>query len=58
MLTVWNRFFFADERKADGSPMTDGPDGQSHADFYLTLAEGKNDLPYFATFVGGKYKAF
>ena len=53
-----NRFFFADERMSDGGPMMSGPDGQSHADMYLALAEGKNDLPYFATFVNGKYQAF
>lgn len=52
------RFFFADERTKDGGPVGKVPNGESHAQFYLDLVEGKQDVPYYATFVEGKYRSF
>ncbi|KAK3716140.1 hypothetical protein LTR37_006585 [Vermiconidia calcicola] len=52
-------FYYADERKADGSPAYAAVDGEAHARMYLQLAEGKESVPCFATFVKGVgYKAF
>lgn len=55
-LTEFPSFFFADERAADGGPVGQKPDGESHAQMYLELAEGKEDLPYYVTFRNGKYE--
>ncbi|KAI1875046.1 uncharacterized protein JN550_002475 [Neoarthrinium moseri] len=52
------RFFFADERTAEGITIGPVPGAESHAQFYLTLAEGKSDIPSYATFVDGKYRKF
>ncbi|KAI3393800.1 hypothetical protein diail_3621 [Diaporthe ilicicola] len=52
------RFFFADERNKDGGPVGKVPDGKSHASVFLGLVEGKEDLPYYVTFVEGKYRKF
>ncbi|KAK2065565.1 hypothetical protein LY76DRAFT_679228 [Colletotrichum caudatum] len=52
------RFFYADERKADGSSIGNVPDANSNGKFYLELAEGAKDLPSTVTFVDGKYKKF
>lgn len=54
-LFVSTSFFFADERSPDGGPVSK-PDGDSHTKFYLSLAEGKEDLPYYVTFRNGKYE--
>ena len=48
------RFYYADERNADGSPVYAKINAQSHGDFYAQLAEGKTQAPWLATFVGGK----
>lgn len=58
LLTEYARFFFADERTKDGGPMGKTPDGESHAKVYLSLVEGKEDLPHYVTFVEGKYRKF
>ncbi|KND87547.1 hypothetical protein TOPH_07814 [Tolypocladium ophioglossoides CBS 100239] len=47
------RFYYADERNADGSPAYAAISGQAHGDFYTQLAEGKTQIPWLATFVGG-----
>ncbi|KAK1978430.1 short-chain dehydrogenase/reductase SDR [Colletotrichum cereale] len=52
------RFFYADERKADGSSIGSVPDADSNGKFYLELAEGAKDLPSTVTFVDGKYRKF
>jgi hypothetical protein len=52
------RFFYAEERTAEGSPMGATPGGDSHADMFLRLAQGSEDLPYYITFVDGQYHAF
>ncbi|KAK2029313.1 short-chain dehydrogenase/reductase SDR [Colletotrichum zoysiae] len=52
------RFFYADERKADGSSIGNVPDANSNGKFYMELAEGAKDLPSTVTFVDGKYKKF
>lgn len=49
------RFFFADERGPDGGPAWSEVNGESHAEMYLELVEGKEDLPYYVTFRNGKY---
>lgn len=48
------QFYYADERNEDGSPVGGAVDGPAHADYYLTLAEGKEQGPWRSTFVKGK----
>ena len=48
-----DRFYYADERKADGSPAYAAISGQAHGEFYTQLAEGKTQIPWLATFVAG-----
>jgi hypothetical protein len=50
------RFYFADERKEDGSPVYSDIDGPAHANFYMQLIEGKTQTQgtWNATFVKGK----
>lgn len=53
------RFFYADERKEDGSGAGTDLGAESHAKFYLKLAEGDVErLPFDPTFVDGEYKKF
>jgi hypothetical protein len=52
------RFFYAEERSAEGAPMGATPGPESHAKMFLRLAEESEDLPYYITFVDGKYHAF
>ncbi|PSR83492.1 hypothetical protein BD289DRAFT_369928 [Coniella lustricola] len=51
------RFFFADERKADGGPADAKPDAEGHAKIYLQLTTD-NEIPSYVTFVDGKYREF
>ncbi|CAN8106148.1 unnamed protein product [Discula destructiva] len=51
------RFFFADERKADGSNVGSKPDGDGYARLCLDLVKD-DKVPYYVTFVDGKYKEF
>lgn len=46
-------FFYADERKADGSSKGNDVSGPAHGDFYKQLTEHV-DVPWHATFVEGK----
>ena len=53
------RFYYADERQADGSPAGTAIDGPAHADIYTELAEGTTQGPWQQTFVKGiGYKSF
>lgn len=53
------RFYYADERKANGSPASMDIDGEAHAKHYVELAEGKSQGPWLQTFVKGVgYKKF
>ncbi|KAI5459149.1 hypothetical protein BGZ63DRAFT_415800 [Mariannaea sp. PMI_226] len=53
------KFYYADERKADGSPVYSAIDGPAHAQFYTELAETKSQGPWQQTFVKGVgYKKF
>jgi hypothetical protein len=47
------RFYYGDERKADGSAAYGAIDGDAHAKLYLELAEGKTQGPWQQTFVKG-----
>lgn len=47
------RFYYADERNADGSPAFSAIDGPAHAKFYLDLAEETSQGPWQQTFVKG-----
>ncbi|OAL57118.1 hypothetical protein IQ07DRAFT_28151 [Pyrenochaeta sp. DS3sAY3a] len=47
------RFFYADERKADGNSKGNDISGPAHGDFYKQLTEHV-DVPWHATFVEGK----
>ena len=59
MLTDF-RFYYADERKADGSAAYFDIDGEAHGVYYVELAEGKSQGPWQQTFVKGGvgYKNF
>ncbi|KAI5918847.1 putative short chain type dehydrogenase [Camillea tinctor] len=48
------KFYYGDERRADGSPMTQGLGGKAHADLYLDLAKDPAQRPWQQTFVAGK----
>ena len=45
-------------RKADGKAMYSAISGDSHANFYWDLAQRKEQGPWDATFVDGKYVDF
>jgi len=49
-----HRFYYADEREADGNPTYSDINGPAHAEFYTALAEGKTQQSWLATFVKGK----
>ena len=60
-ITEWltmTRFYYADERKEDGSPKY-RVDGDAHADLYWSLTQDETQGPWLQTFVKGVgYKAF
>ncbi|KAK9772816.1 putative Fungal-specific transcription factor domain-containing protein [Seiridium cardinale] len=45
------KFYYADERNADGSPAYSKVDGPAHGKFYTELAEGAEQGPWQQTFV-------
>jgi hypothetical protein len=49
-----SRFYYADQRKADGDPIGTAISGLAHANFYYELAQRKEQGPWDATFVEGK----
>jgi len=49
-----SRFFYADERKEDGSVKGMEIDGDAHAEFYAQLAAHDGNVPWDATFVKNK----
>lgn len=54
-----DRFYYADERKADGTPVYSAVDGEAHGKFYTELAEQKVQGPWEQTFVKDMgYKQF
>jgi hypothetical protein len=53
------RFYYADERKADGSSAGTAIDGPAHGELYIELAESTSQGPWQQTFVKGVgYKSF
>jgi len=50
---IVSRFYFADERKSDGSPASSGVDGPAAAATYLHLAEAEKQEQWYYTFVKG-----
>ena len=53
------RFYYADQRKADGSAAYFDLDGEAHAKLYVQLADGESQGPWQQTFVKGVgYKHF
>ncbi|KAF4994648.1 hypothetical protein FGRMN_5645 [Fusarium graminum] len=52
------KFYYADERKADGGPKY-SVDGDAHADLFWDLAQSEQQGPWLQTFVKGEgYKNF
>lgn len=49
-----SRFFYADERTIDGKVKGMAVDGDAHAEFYASLIEHQDDVPWHATFVKDK----
>ncbi|KAF5656296.1 short-chain dehydrogenase reductase SDR [Fusarium circinatum] len=47
------RFFYADQRQADGNMGGMGLDGNAHGQFFVQLAQQEKDIPWLATFVPG-----
>ncbi|KAK7225422.1 hypothetical protein V2G26_013425 [Clonostachys chloroleuca] len=45
------RFFYTDERKSDGQPVSTEIDGDAHSEFYLELITHEGQIPWHATFV-------
>lgn len=53
------RFYYGDQRNADGSPVYSKIDGEAHGKLYLQLAEDNAQGPWQQTFVKGVgYKQF
>lgn len=53
------RFYYVDERNADGSPAGLSIDGDAHAAFFYELATALKQSEPIATFVKGQgYKSF
>lgn len=52
------QFYYGDERFADGKAVYSKISGDSHATFYWELAQRKEQGPWDATFVDGKYVEF
>lgn len=48
------KFYYADQRGEDGSPMAAGVDGPGHANLYYELAQGDSQGEWHQTFVAGK----
>ncbi|RMJ17317.1 hypothetical protein CDV36_003005 [Fusarium kuroshium] len=48
------KFYYADQRNEDGSPVMAAIDGSAHGEFYTELAESKTQGPWLASFVKGK----
>ncbi|KAI1413648.1 NAD(P)-binding protein [Hypoxylon sp. FL1857] len=48
------RFFYADERQADGKIIGAALDGAAHGEFYAQLANHEGNVPWNATFVKSK----
>ncbi|RSL47277.1 hypothetical protein CEP53_010000 [Fusarium sp. AF-6] len=48
------KFYYADQRNEDGSPVMAAIDGNAHGEFYTELAESKTQGPWLASFVKGK----
>lgn len=48
------RFFYADQRQADGGAAYMALDGEAHAEFFSQLVTHEGDIPWQATFVKGK----
>ena len=46
-------FYYADERTETGDPVFGDIDGDAHGDFFMQLAERKEQGPWEATFVKG-----
>ncbi|KAH6843096.1 hypothetical protein B0I37DRAFT_383685 [Chaetomium sp. MPI-CAGE-AT-0009] len=53
------KFYYADERKADGQPVYMDIDGAAHAEHYVALAQETSQGPWHQTFVKGTgYRQF
>ncbi|KAF1934492.1 hypothetical protein EJ02DRAFT_449069 [Clathrospora elynae] len=53
------KFYYADERKADGAPIYAELSGEAHAQHFVELIEGQEQGLWNQTFVAGKrYKRF
>jgi len=53
------KFYYADERFADGAPVYGALDGEAAGKHYVELSEGKTQGPWQQTFVkGAGYKSF
>ncbi|KAK4071977.1 hypothetical protein Trihar35433_4041 [Trichoderma harzianum] len=48
------KFYHTDERESNGEPAYDKLDAEAHSNYYVELAEGKDQGPWNATFVKGK----
>ena len=48
------RFFYVDERKANGASGGSTIDGPAHAEFFASLLDADQSVPVLATFVPGK----
>lgn len=53
-LTSFDRFYYADERKEDGTPVYSAIDGEAHGKFYTELSKQKEQGPWLQTFVKNK----
>lgn len=52
-MVAGHRFYYADQRNADGSPANAGISGEAAAEFYTSLTETTSQGPWQQTFVKG-----
>lgn len=50
-MLITSRFYYADERRADGTHVGNEISGEAHGKFYLELAESTSQGPWQQTFV-------
>ncbi|OTA60750.1 hypothetical protein K449DRAFT_383480 [Hypoxylon sp. EC38] len=54
LICPFSRFFYADQRQADGQIIGAALDAPAHGEFYAQLANHEGNVPWHATFVKGK----
>jgi hypothetical protein len=54
VLTIFERFYYADQRESDGRPVAESRDGDAHAEMYFALAQEEKQSKWLVTFTKAK----